>query len=784
MFLLFRFNNKRPRHVYCQILFLAQIAGWLAGWLARASPFATPPAGLVTATLSMALPHELLARLLINGIDQGNLHNVHINSLGNAIMTDEHIASTIASRLDEQKAGQASVFDIASQLNVERDLVISVLSKFKQDKGWTVTNNYILTVPRQNAIVQDIDHDIAKNGYLSLAVKAQSLGLPYQYIQQLADSAVKDGHISTSKAVSSSGLLMSNDYIDTSLAKLRDALKEAIEPLAVQKLHRDNIEIPTALFYDLFEHIVKAEDVGGFTRGRRENALFVPNVYREDQESKLCQFVASNDYIGKGQAYICLYVDHPADNAPMLSILTDYKRLNTYHLYNATPKDFLVSRFPDIQFLDSCAVTSNVKLIMSAEIDEILGSGNQWINIATLVPSILSPTDISTLLASISDVKKDDRLVVLGSSYVTSNEWLEKAYASLRQHMQLKALGARKAKLNGSQLQKNSRRGRQASHEQDKLDKEELLETLNKNGSLALEPDLADLIIERLFNQAQSEYAKMLDSVYLPSNDTATPTESKPKSGFLNTILSETWCRFQLYMKGISVFDDSSVQSSLSKHLLRTLGQDLVDILIVMSAYLQERKTFVPALDQELDSRLKIELQDMQRDELINGMSGSNRENASKARTIAIAGKPSEEFLNLVKNLMSSIDTHIDNSEQFQAQQLKDNSDNLVNQLAGCNVQDAATAPLVLHLLVLICFQALYKCPLHASGKFVPKIVRQITPKLFANNLPEYAETIEKGQDTIMKALKSGNVYTEQDIAVLQQIKELGQKAAKDIHTM
>ncbi|KAJ2958370.1 hypothetical protein NQZ79_g6053 [Umbelopsis isabellina] len=674
----------------------------------------------------MALPHELLARLLINGINQGNLHNVHINTLGNAVMTEEHIASTIASRLDEQQ-GQASVFDIASQLNLERDLVISVLSNFKGDKGWTVTNDYILTVPRQNAIVQDIDHDIAKNGYLSLTVKAQSLGLPYQFIQQLADSAVKDGHISASKAVSSPGLLMSDEYIDTNLTKLRDALRDAIEPLAVQKLHRDNIDIPTALFYDLFEHIVKAEYVGGFTRGRRENALFVPNAYREDQESKLCQFVASNDYIGKGSTH----------------------RLNTYHLYNTTPKDFLVSRFPDIHFLDSCAVTSNVRLIMSAEIDEILGSGNQWINIATLVPSVLSPIDISTLLAHIADEKKDDRLVVLGSTYVTSNEWLDKAHASLRQHMQLKALGARKANTNGSQLQKNSRRGRQASHDQDKLDKEE-----------------------------------MLDSVYLPSNDPTSLTESKPKAGLLNTILSEAWCRFQLYMKGTSVFDDSSVQSSLSKHLLRTLGQDLVDILIVLSAYMQDRKTFIPALDQELDNRLKIELQDAQRDELINGMNGSDRECASKARTIAIAGKPSVEYLNLVKNLMSSVDTQIDSSEELKAQQLKDNSDNLVNQLISCNVQDAAIAPLILHLVVLICFQALYKCPLHASGKFVPKIVRQISPKLIANNLSEYAETIEKGQDTIMKALRSGNVYTEQDIAVLQQIKELGHKAAKDIHTI
>jgi hypothetical protein len=77
------------------------------------------------------------------------------------------------------------VFDIASQLNLERDLIISVLSKYKQDKGWTVIHDHILTVPRQNAIVQDIDHDIEDNGYLSLTAKAQSLGLPYQFIQQV-----------------------------------------------------------------------------------------------------------------------------------------------------------------------------------------------------------------------------------------------------------------------------------------------------------------------------------------------------------------------------------------------------------------------------------------------------------------------------------------------------------------------------------------------------------------------------------------------------------------------
>jgi hypothetical protein len=50
---------------------------------------------------------------------------------------------------------------------------------------------------------------------------------------------------------------------------------------------------------DLFEHVAKVEETNGFVRGRRENAIFVPNVYRDGQVSKIRQFVESNDYIGR-----------------------------------------------------------------------------------------------------------------------------------------------------------------------------------------------------------------------------------------------------------------------------------------------------------------------------------------------------------------------------------------------------------------------------------------------------------------------------------------------------
>lgn len=77
----------------------------------------------------------------------------------------------------------------------------------------------------------------------------------------------------------------------------------------------------------------------------------------------------------------------------------------------------------------------------------------------------------------------------------------------------------------------------------------------------------------------------------------------------------------------------------MSKHLLRTLGIELVDTILIYHAYLDQRKSFVQALDQDKDIPWNIQLDDAQRDELIKNMSVKLRGDADKARSIAIAGK-------------------------------------------------------------------------------------------------------------------------------------------------
>lgn len=88
----------------------------------------------------------------------------------------------------------------------------------------------------------------------------------------------------------------------------------------------------------------------------------------------------------------------------------------------------------------------------------------------------MASQDISILIGTITDEKNDSRLVRLGSTFVTTKEWLDICYESLQQGMQLKALGAKNAKADMEAIQKKQKqkRGRQASYDQYELSEDEV----------------------------------------------------------------------------------------------------------------------------------------------------------------------------------------------------------------------------------------------------------------------------------------------------------------------
>lgn len=58
----------------------------------------------------MALPHNLVTRLFNSGIQNGHLPKVYSTLAGNAYLTKDHIASVVASTLNEKQGNRPHRF--------------------------------------------------------------------------------------------------------------------------------------------------------------------------------------------------------------------------------------------------------------------------------------------------------------------------------------------------------------------------------------------------------------------------------------------------------------------------------------------------------------------------------------------------------------------------------------------------------------------------------------------------------------------------------------------------
>ena len=92
----------------------------------------------------------------------------------------------------------------------------------------------------------------------------------------------------------------------------------------------------------------------------------------------------------------------------------------------------------------------------------------------------------------------------------------------------------------------------------------------------------------------------------------------------------------------------------------------------------------------------------------------------------------------------------------------------LADQLENTPVS-TATAPLILHLTSILCFQALYHLPLYVSGKYVPHIIKQISFKLDSND----SQVISNAHTMIMSSRKDSSLF---DSNILQNVYDLGLK--------
>ena len=214
----------------------------------------------------------------------------------------------------------------------------------------------------------------------------------------------------------------------------------------------------------------------------------------------------------------------------------------------------------------------------------------------------------------------------------------------------------------------------------------------------------------------------------------------------------------RLFEKGLSSFEDGSDKSALEKYLIKSLCTELVngvfyqlvsdhDIHVDQSKELNhdQRVKLLGQLPKDISDHLVI----------INKALNSNKV---------------EDFVHTLEDhladacdvLIRKIDKKKDRQTQFHHRQ------SLMDQIQTC--QEPAT---IMLLVSLVIFQLQTGNMLHASGKFVPIIVKQISPQL--DNTEK--ELLQNYQDLIMKQFSAS---TDEKSQIQQQLENLS-KDVKEI---
>ncbi|RUS23054.1 hypothetical protein BC937DRAFT_93009 [Endogone sp. FLAS-F59071] len=340
-----------------------------------------------------------------------------------------------------------------------------------------------------------------------------------------------------------------------------------------------------------------------------------------------------------------------------------------------------------------------------------------------------------------------------------------------------------------------------------------------------LDTDLRDLIAARLIKQLTEEYSQILKSVYLPAipaeeldeaGDRTRSAERKRRMEELAGRANEAWCHIRLYTKGLAVFEggtcrytssepvtlfaficvDNNVRASLEKHLLRTICLELIDLVIVQQAFVHHLQQWVPSGDDDARANALATrvLTEEQLHQLVERLPEEVRGGLVKVRKSASNGKVGwerrkercavdrggQEFV-IIVDFMSNFEIHmgvlshlplrkIDKKVERQA--LHQIHVSLLTQLRAASASNAA---FVLHLVSLLLFQSSYGVPLHASGKFVPKIVRQLEPALKQAGQQDRAAKLAALQVAIVGSMRGEGGPI--DEAAVEEVRRFGLEA-------
>ncbi|KAK9817206.1 hypothetical protein WJX72_011062 [[Myrmecia] bisecta] len=454
------------------------------------------------------------------------LHSIN----GREYLTAAHLCGEIKDAV-AQAGGRIPLVDLPAQLGVdlvhcERQADVIVR---KSNGGVLLEQGELITLAYFDGLAAEANEMLQEAGVIPLGDLARRFNLGADLL--MSAIAPRMGTVIHGRLEGQ--LLYTSAYIARIKAKVRGALRAASAPVTIPNMLREldleNLSTGSTTISAIVVELLAAGSIKGQLRGG--GTTWTPAIYALSQQGAVRSFYQQNGYIGY-------------DTVAKLGI--------------SSGRSYLETAFPDGLALDTAFVSADLLHSLEAASEDALASAT-FCDVGPLLPSVLTPTDVTTLLQKCSTVQTAEKAKSgPGAGSLLAGTCLVSA----------------------ALLEQNSQGGGPEAASAAKLSidalGEQILEWYPDMEEAGHRGRLAQAIASQLRPAAVAEYEKALAAVFVAGAEAR-----RRQREALSRSLDDAYQRWQLYGHGAELLgQDEATSATLARHLIRSVGQEAVDCLL------------------------------------------------------------------------------------------------------------------------------------------------------------------------------------------------------------
>lgn len=709
---------------------------------------------------------------IVNKLIEKKLITLYYTNDGKEYITPAQLRQEIIDETYLAK-GRINLVDLANILNVNLSIVQAQANEIqKTDKEYQIILGQLIHKDYVRGVAVEINELLSKNGSVTIGELTKNYNLPGDFLLSTIESNLNTIIKNVTQDKSDPRLFYTDSFINRNRALIRGALLAINKP--TQLIHIVKlVNVDLSVFNIIIDQLINSKHIGGqlSNRSSLNSCMYIPHHYIKEQNEYIDNFFKVNNYLEYDN--LKRYnISEPVGfiKKHFASSLDSMVFLNSCCV-NDIIVEQIVSNVEEMLETNSVLDVSSVvpTIFNDQDIADVIAylfkhkNINKTSNVSVYLNSVLVSdgfvAKVKQPFLADSQVMKDkcDALVKSGEylAYLMKNatrkdvedEKSEKGGVNKKEERRKKATsgktgGGAQGRETKMKSVKNKMRSKKEIEESDEdvdnevddklrvVSKEDILAYVETE-NLLVDVDLVDpeSFLDELSKALLPDLNKIGLAVCAELYESSLQNNSDKRKVFtqFETKILSMYYDLILYSKTVKLFD-AELKAQLNKHLLKTLANEAINIIVVYLA----KNEFEESPDLTLDMRNKLVTQ-------------INTPDIVKKLNALIKAGNIEDFLANLEIVFQSIDIYIKKLDKKKEKSIVLNHKHiLIEQLKQTTNENHA---LLLHLATLILFTIIHDHILLASGKFVYNILLHLKAHLSSDlygELMSYHENVVK----------------------------------------